>query len=55
MVDLYEIEKMRKLHLHNTQQNKGQLKNRKDGANASCVVSEPILPSKEDIEKAKAA
>ena len=32
VVDLYEIEKMRKLHSNNISLNKGQLKNRKDGA-----------------------
>ena len=37
VVDLYEIEKMRKMHRLNQQMNKKQLEKRKDGANQSCV------------------
>ena len=42
VVDLYEIEKMRKLQQQNTFNNKKQLKKRKDGANQSCVVTDPF-------------
>ena len=37
VVDLYEIEKMRKLQKQNIEQNKVQLKKRKDGSGLSCV------------------
>lgn len=40
VVDLYEIEKMRKMHRLNNQFNKKQLDKRKDGANQSCVTQE---------------
>lgn len=40
VVDLYEIEKMRKLQIQNMTFNKNQLKKRKDGANQSCVQNE---------------
>ena len=40
VVDLYEIEKMRKLQSHNVTLNRGQLAKRKDGATVSCVVAE---------------
>jgi hypothetical protein len=36
-VDLYEIEKMRKMHRLNQQSNKKQLEKRKDNADMSCV------------------
>ena len=37
VVDLYEIEKMRKLHRMNNEKNKKQLEKRKDDACNSCV------------------
>ena len=37
MVDLYEIEKMRKLQEQNNDLNKKQLSKRLDGADQSCV------------------
>lgn len=40
VVDLYEIEKMRKLQIQNVTYNRNQLKKRKDGSNQSCVVNE---------------
>lgn len=44
VVDLYEIEKMRKLQGQNIAMNKGQLSKRKDGATVSCVVVETYKP-----------
>jgi hypothetical protein len=38
VVDLYEIEKMRKLQWQNISSNKNQLKKRKDGADQSCIL-----------------
>ena len=38
VVDLYEIEKMRKMHRLNQQMNKNQLEKRKDNADQSCVT-----------------
>jgi RING-type zinc-finger len=43
VVDLYEIEKMRKLQIQNMTYNKNQLKKRKDGANQSCVLNEFVI------------
>ncbi len=40
VVDLYEIEKMRKMHRLNQQMNKKQLEKRKDDADHSCVTQE---------------
>lgn len=44
VVDLYEIEKMRKLQGQNILLNKAQLSKRKDGATVSCVVVETYKP-----------
>ncbi len=44
VVDLYEIEKMRKLKAQNIANNKGQLHKRKDGPTVSCVVVETFKP-----------
>lgn len=44
VVDLYEIEKMRKLQSQNISLNKGQLAKRKDGATVSCIVAEIPKP-----------
>lgn len=41
VVDLYEIEKMRKLQSQNLAANKAQLEKRKDGASQSCVKEVP--------------
>lgn len=41
VVDLYEIEKMRKLQEQNNNLNKKQLEKRNDGASQSCVFDEP--------------
>lgn len=38
VVDLYEIEKMRKLQEQNNGLNSAQLKNRTDGAQQSCIL-----------------
>lgn len=38
VVDLYEIEKMRKMHRMNSTMNKSQLEKRKDNADQSCVT-----------------
>lgn len=49
VVDLYEIEKLRKLQSQNISLNKSQLAKRKDGATVSCVVAEtfkPMIPKK---------
>jgi hypothetical protein len=56
VVDLYEIEKMRKLQIQNMTYNRNQLKKRKDGANQSCVVnefaaSEPKKKQRKPIQK----
>lgn len=40
VVDLYEIEKMRKMHRLNQQSNKKQLEKRTDGADQSSVTQE---------------
>lgn len=40
VVDLYEIEKMRKMHKQNLEMNKKQLDKRKDDADISCVSQE---------------
>ena len=48
VVDLYEIEKMRKLQIQNVTYNRNQLKKRKDGSNQSCVVNEFAV---KDIKK----
>lgn len=45
VVDLYEIEKMRKLQSQNIALNKGQLGKRKDGATVSCVVVDTFKPN----------
>ena len=45
VVDLYEIEKMRKLQGQNISLNKSQLVKRKDGADVSCVVVETFKPA----------
>lgn len=46
VVDLYEIEKMRKLQSQNVAANKGQLAKRKDGASQSCVKDPPKREAK---------
>lgn len=52
VVDLYEIEKMRKLQRSNTMYNRNQLKKRKDGANEQCVVYDiEFNPQKKKKEK----
>jgi len=38
VVDLYEIEKMRKLHRMNNEKNRNQLEKRKDDADEACVT-----------------
>lgn len=43
VVDLYEIEKMRKMHRNNSLSNKQQLEKRKDDADQSCVTQEITL------------
>ena len=45
VVDLYEIEKMRKMHRLNQQMNKKQLEKRKDDADQSCVSQDIPLDS----------
>ena len=50
VVDLYEIEKMRKLQGQNIALNKGQLSKRKDGADVSCVFVDTFKPAA-DIRK----
>lgn len=51
VVDLYEIEKMRKLQIQNMTYNQNQLKKRKDGCNQSCVYNDFAL--KEPKKKTK--
>lgn len=53
VVDLYEIEKMRKLQSQNIASNKGQLSKRKDGATVSCVVVETFKPHKHEKKAQK--
>ena len=50
VVDLYEIEKMRKLQSQNMTYNRDQLKKRKDGADQSCVIN---ALEKQPAKKAK--
>ena len=50
VVDLYEIEKMRKLQSQNMSMNINQLKKRKDGSDQSCILDSDIKP-KEKKEK----
>lgn len=45
VVDLYEIEKMRKIQSQNNALNKGQLSKRKDGASQSCLLEPPPRPT----------
>ena len=54
VVDLYEIEKMRKLQSQNLSLNKSQLNKRKDGATVSCVVADTFKPhnAKEKLKNA---
>jgi len=51
VVDLYEIEKMRKLHRMNNEKNKKQLEKRKDDAGNSCVSQEIIISQSDGDSK----
>jgi hypothetical protein len=48
VVDLYEIEKMRRMHKQNTSLNKTQLDKRKDDAGISCISQEVDHNGEED-------
>ena len=49
VVDLYEIEKMRKLQSQNIALNKGQLGKRRDGASQSCVIEKPFVKKEQPL------